>query len=202
MKKFVRLNSPSSFASGALVTSAPVNSRTFELEISINFGSNSLSPYSGAALLFTNSTFKLGEIFGLASDFKGFAAVIDTHLEKIFLIENYEELTEGQVGNASSCEFKSTNRQKVIQLKVLENYFEVLVKDKSFKKCAGIQIRNLKFPFFAVASNMGNNTNVLFDVLQIQAREVEDEETTNKLLRDLDKELGEEVQKLKIKWIC
>ena len=50
-----------------------------------------------------------------------------------------------------------------------------------------------------MASYVGNNTIVLFDVLQIQAKEVEDEETTNKLLRDLDKELGEEVKKLEDK---
>ena len=140
MRRFVRLNPPRASAGGALVTSSPVNASTFEIETTINFGSGYQHEHAGMSLWLSNSTFRLGPMYGLSSDFQGVAAIIDIHAEKIFLLENYEELSFEIIFNSTAfCPFSTRNKQAMIELKVKkENIIEVWTKERKMHKCAEV----------------------------------------------------------------
>ena len=53
--------------------------------------------------------------------------------------------------------------------------------------------------YFGISSFAGLNSDAVFDILQVNAQAIEDEEIVNDILKDLDKELDKEVTALETK---
>lgn len=135
MRKFVRLHPPKQYSNGALVSSNPINLTNYEIELIINSGLGTELEDIGLGIWLTNTSYHIGNIYGLASDFQGIGIFIDISKESLYLTEIYSAFDSSKIFSSPSCHFSGKNKQTLLQIKVKDSKVEVWIKEKKPIKC-------------------------------------------------------------------